>query len=475
MVTRAEASSSTSPVEVILNAALPIVVIGLGVAGFLALKAFYKPVPRQQPEPSRPLVQTVPVAKYPGGLELVADGVVVPYREIQIAAEVDGRIVEKTPQCEAGTFVPKGTLLFRIDRTDYEIELSRVKEQLRQAEAALVEWEVQVQNTQRLLEIARQQLEIQKRDYARMEKLFGSNAITQAEYDAARRNLLLAEQEVLNLENQLRTQEASQEKLKSLRDQAAVQLKKAETDLSRTEIRAPADGVVISDLVEQDTFVRKGTTVLLFEDTSSAQVKCHLTMRQVAWLWALLEGTSVDALGRGGEAYRVPRLPVTVEYSLEGETYLWEGTLDGYEGLGVDERTRMVPCRVLVPQPTTVRAVTPQARGANTRWRTGRRPPALVRGMYVSVRIHVDPKVPVLRIPEQAVQPGNVVGRVREGKLRMVPVELAQITPKGALVVAPPEILREGDRVAVSPTPFVENNPLAYSDEGLPIEEQPVL
>ncbi|GIX02124.1 MAG: hypothetical protein KatS3mg112_1061 [Thermogutta sp.] len=104
-----------------------------------------------------------------------------------------------------------------------------------------------------------------------------------------------------------------------------------------------------------------------------------------------------------------------------------------------------------------------------------RQPPALVRGMYVAVRIHVNPKMTVLRVPEQALQPGNVVGRVRDGKLRMVPVEFAQVVPEGALIIAPPELLREGDSVAVSPTPFVENNPLAFSDEGLPVEVQSVL
>ncbi|MGB9689250.1 MAG: hypothetical protein ACPLY8_10210, partial [Thermogutta sp.] len=104
-----------------------------------------------------------------------------------------------------------------------------------------------------------------------------------------------------------------------------------------------------------------------------------------------------------------------------------------------------------------------------------RQPPALVRGMYVSVRIHVNPKMAVLRVPERAIQPGNVVGRVRDGKLRMVPVEFAQVVPEGALVIAPPELLREGDSVAVSPTPFVENNPLAFSEEGLPVEVQSVL
>jgi len=474
MLGRARASHSITVLERIINIVVPPLVVALGVVGFLVLKALSKPVPREVPEQPLPVVQTVRVVRHSGGLELATDGLVVPYREIQLAVEVDGRIVEKTPQCEAGTFVTKGTLLLRIDKTDYEIEVNRLREQLRQAEAALAEWAVDVQNTQKLLEIAQQQLEIAKRDYQRAERLFGSNAIPQAEFDNARKSLLLAEQEVVNLENQLRTKQASKDRLEAVRDQAAVQLQKAEIDLARTEIRAPSDGVVVSDLVEENTYVRKGTTVLTFEDTSCAQVNCQLTMRQVAWLWAMLEGSSVDAKLATGEAYKVPKLPVTVEYELDGRVFYWEGTLDGYEGLGVDDRTRMVPCRILVPNPTAVKSkvvagTVPEAAGP------ARQPPALVRGMYVAVRIHVNPKMTVLRVPEQALQPGNVVGRVRDGKLRMVPVEFAQVVPEGALIIAPPELLREGDSVAVSPTPFVENNPLAFSDEGLPVEVQSVL
>lgn len=474
MLGRARASQSISVVETIINVVVPPLAVALGVMGFFVLKALSKPVPREVPEQPLPVVQTAGVVKHSGGLELTTDGLVVPYREIQLAVEVDGRIVEKTPQCEAGTFVTKGTLLLRVDKTDYEIEVNRLREQLRQAEAALAEWTVDVQNTQKLLEIAQQQLEIAKRDYQRAERLFGNNAIPQAEFDNARKSLLLAEQEVVNLENQLRTKQASKDRLEAVRDQAAVQLQKAQIDLARTEIHAPSDGVVVSDLVEENTYVRKGTTVLTFEDTSCAQVNCQLTMRQVAWLWAMLEGSSVDAKLATGEAYKVPKLPVTVEYELDGRVFYWEGTLDGYEGLGVDDRTRMVPCRILVPNPTAVKAKVVAGTGTEASAST-RQPPALVRGMYVSVRIHVNPKMTVLRVPQQALQPGNVVGRVRDGKLRMVAVEFAQMIPEGALIIAPPEVLREGDSVAVSPTPFVENNPLAFSDEGLPVEVQSVL
>lgn len=476
MSAQAEAwNSSSSVVEKLINIGAPLLVIGLGIAGFVALRALYKPVPQQVPQQPLPIVQVAKVSRHQGGLELMVDGIVVPFREIQIAVEVDGRIVEKTPECEAGTFVKKGTLLLRVDPSDYQIEVARAREQYRQAEAALAEWQVQTENVQKLLEIAREQLEIQKRDFARMERLFGSNTITQAEFDAARRTLLMTEQEVVNLENQLRTQQTSRERLESVRDQAAVQLRKAELDVARTEIRAPADGVVVSDLVEQNSFVRKGTTVVVFEDTSNAQIRSQLTMRQAAWLWAMLGRNPADVSPAPGEAYRLPRLPVTVEWQHEGHVFAWKGVLDGYEGLGVDERTRMIPCRIVVPEPTSVVAVRAEKQDARSAVEVNRRPPALVRGMYVSIKIHVDPESPVLRLPERALQPGNIVGRVRDGKLRMVPVEVAQVSRGGALVLATPDLLQEGDGVAVSPTPFVENNPLAFSEEGLPVEEQPVL
>lgn len=460
--------------EVIFNVVAPFVVIGLGILGFLTLKALKKPVPREKPQSPLPLVQTTRVVRHEGGLELKTDGVVVPYREIQIATEVDGRIVEKTADCEAGRYVTKGTLLLTIDKSEYQIEYARLQEQLRQAEASLAELDIEINNTQRLLEVAEQQFEIQKQDFARAERLFGTKAISQAEFDAARKSLLLARQELINLENLLRLKQSSKERLVAARNQVEVSLKKAELDLSRTEIRAPSDGVVISDLVEQNSYVRKGTVVVTFEDTSVAQVRCNLTTRQVAWLWALIHGKTLENADRG-EAYQVPKLPVTVEYNLDGRVFVWNGVLDGYEGIGVDDRTRMVPCRVLVDRPTVVSIKAGEGKSKESLVDVPRHPPALVRGMYVTVRIYVAPGVPVLRVPERAVQPGGMVGRIRDGKLKMIPVELAEVVPEGALIVAPPDILQEGDSVAVSPTPFIENNPLAISGDGLPVEEQPVL
>jgi len=139
MLGRARASQSISVVETIINVVVPPLAVALGVMGFFVLKALSKPVPREVPEQPLPVVQTAGVVKHSGGLELTTDGLVVPYREIQLAVEVDGRIVEKTPQCEAGTFVTKGTLPLRVDKTDYEIEVNPLREPLRQGDAGPAE------------------------------------------------------------------------------------------------------------------------------------------------------------------------------------------------------------------------------------------------------------------------------------------------------------------------------------------------
>ncbi len=444
----------------------PLVVLGLGVAGFFWLASFRRAPAREERHKSLPVVETVPVRLHDGGLDIETDGVVVPYREIQIAAEVDGQVVYKSPLCRAGKFVRADTLLLSLDPTDYQKEVERLKAELREAEASLKELDVDLQNTQSLLEIARAELELQRKNYARMEGLFGRGVATDADLDQAKESLLTAQSNYQNLENQLRAKQTSRERLVAARDRTRSLLQKAQLDLKRTEIRAPVDGVVVQDLVEQGSFVRRGTTVVQFEDTSAVEVKCSLRVEEMAWIWA---AARPNADGRTGPAspYEIPSLPASVVYTLNNRQYVWTGRLSRYEGIGMDERTRMFPCRVVVDRPTDVRLLeSPDAVGPVAE------PPALVRGMYVSVHIHVDPHATVFEVPERALQPGDWLGRVRDGKLRMVHVRTVDTQDDTALVLAPQDALRPTDRVVVSAMGFVVDTPLAYTADGIPIQEQ---
>ncbi len=460
--------------EALIQYATPPVILVLGVVGFFALASLRKPPVREEQPATLPVVETAIARRHEGGLEISGDGVVVPYREIQVAAEVDGRVVRKTPQCEAGTYVKKGTLLLSIEKRDFEIEVERLREQVEQAESSLKELDVEIENTRRLIELSQSELQIAERDYQRAESLFAKNAMTQADLDNAKRNYISAQSALMNLENQLRLKQATKERITSARDQATVLLHKAELDLARTDIVAPADGVVVNDLVEADSYVRKGTAVLVFEDTSKAQVKTNLRVDQLAWLWAALRHSGNQReIPSQTTAYDVPRVPATVVYESQGVQYAWTGTLDGYEGLGMNEETRMVPCRVLVDVPTAVRVLSAAPSGdAPEKAMSDRAPPALMRGMYVSVRIQVVPNYPVIRLPARSIEPGSKVARVRDGRLRLVPVEVVQSRDDDAMVLASERDLRVGDHVAVSPTPFLENTPIARMGEGIPVQEQ---
>jgi len=72
-------------------------------------------------------------------------------------------------------------------------------------------------------------------------------------------------------------------------------------------------------------------------------------------------------------------------------------------------------------------------------------------GMYVRVRIHAAPDVPLLRLPEEAILPGGEVWMVRDGVLHRTHVRVAQMTKQGAIVYAQADSLVPGDQVVVSP------------------------
>ena len=89
-------------------------------------------------------------------------------------------------------------------------------------------------------------------------------------------------------------------------------------------------------------------------------------------------------------------------------------------------------------------------------------PPALVRGMFVTVAIHAQPQTALLRVPERAVQPGDKVWRVRSNMLNVVDVRVVEIVDEAAILQGINGSLRPGDEVVVTP--------LAEVSDGMPVE-----
>ncbi len=452
----ATAGIQRSTAVLLTRALLPIAIIAGGVVAYFVISERLRSDPAQETDTLRATqAQVASVRPHTGGMLIEADGVVVPYREIKVATEVAGRVVERAEICRAGNYVKQGDRLVKIDPRDYQLDVERLEKEVQQAIVALDELNEEIQGAESLIAISEKELELRTRELQRLQHL-GRQAVSTSDIEKAEMSELAARNALVTLSNRVRLLRVSSRRLESARDLATSNLQKARLDLQRTEILAPADGVIVNDFVEVDSFVQRGTLLFALEDTAKVEVKCKLQMEDLYWLWDR-SGPSAQALQASpSDAYDIPETNVQVVYRLSGYSdvdYIWEGRLARYDGAGLDEKTRTVPCRVVVDEPRT---------------RTSTRssgPPALMRGMYVTIRIQVDPATPLLSIPEDALRPGNQVWRVRNGKLAIIPTHfvtlLTRLTDEGREVrdvlvyVDDPSRLTAGDQVVVSPLTFV--------------------
>ena len=430
-----------SIVRAVAGWVLPLVILGAGIAVFLGMGTQPPPARKQAPAVTALPVRTVVAEPVTGGLTIGADGVVVPLREVTLAAEVAGRVRAKSEDCNEGRFVKAGSPLFEIDPRDYELDVERLERELAQAGLAIEEVDEELAQNATSLDLARRQVELARREVARLENLKAGKIVTESDHDRAVRDELTAANALTALEGQKRVLTKRRNRLLEAKSLAATMLEKARLDLERTKITAPVDGVVVEDKVEQGSFVSKGSPMVTIEDTRSAEVRTSLEMNDVARVW----GSKTAAAGTGRESFDVP---ATVVFRIGDAVYEWDGVLSRQEGRGLDEKTRTLPCRVIVREPGRVRAL--DRYGAAMPQLPAGAPRSLLRGMFVQVHVHVDSREPLVSIPEEAQRPSGEVWVMRDGRLEVFKPRAVQASGGRLLFDAAASGLLPGDRVVVS-------------------------
>ena len=263
---------------------------------------------------------------------------------------MEGRVVEKSDRCEPGNSVRRGDLLLRIDPRELELRQQALDADSAQVRADLAGLEVEITNNRNLIALAERDLDLQQRERQRVVMLAQRNSSSQAELEVADRKVLEAQRSLQSLQNEQNTFDARRERLEAQRNGAEAQLDQVRYDLERTEVRSPVDGVIVEAPVEQNGYVRPGDELAMVEDTTTLEVHCNLQMDDLYWLAKSTPPTgSPGDLMPGEASYRIPEAPATIRYRLSGETVTWKGRLARYEGGGIDERTRTVPCRIAIP------------------------------------------------------------------------------------------------------------------------------
>ena len=203
-----------------------------------------------------------------GGRYVSADDAYVRAAKLMVTTDVSGIVA--AVEVREGQLVKAGEVLFRVDPTQFQINVDNAKAQLAQVAMTI---EALKQDYQRMLsdiEAQQSQVELDQANFDRQEALAKTNVVSKANYDQARFTLA-----------------ADKNKLQSLRQQALVQLArlagnpnlpvaehpqyrqaKAQVDegqrqLDHSTVRAPFDGIVTQvDTLQPGTYLVSQTAAL---------------------------------------------------------------------------------------------------------------------------------------------------------------------------------------------------------------------
>ncbi len=132
-------------------------------------------------------------------------------------------------------------------------------------------------------------------------------------------------------------------------------------------------------------------------------------MDQLHWVLDQRRGPDQEQTSQTA-GYDLPTTEAIIEYEVagrQGTVHRWNGTLVSYDGIGIDPNTRTVPVRLLVDDPT-------HYIDEKGREQVADRTNALLRGMFVRVRLQLRPQSELVVIPAKALRPGNRVWKFHQ-------------------------------------------------------------
>jgi membrane fusion protein, multidrug efflux system len=218
------------------------------------------------------VVDVIPIQTEPFRQTLSATGSLLAREAVQLQSERAG--VVKEILFEEGQLAKAGDVLLTIDDSDLQAQLARAKAQLEVATAM----------------------------EARQRNLLESRGISAADFDQSRANLDIAKAEV----------------------------KLIETQVAKTKIRAPFDGIAGLRHASVGTYLTPGSTICTFQDISSLKIDFSLPERYLAFI-------------KTGQ---------TVHFRVTGRAERFEAQILAIEP-AVDVQTRSITIRATLPNENT--------------------------------------------------------------------------------------------------------------------------
>ena len=223
------------------------------------------------------------------------------HQDVDVRARVEGFL--ETMDFREGTFVRKGSLLYRIDPKPFEAALAQAKADKATAEARLAK---------------------ANNDVARYTPLAAKQAVSQQELDNAR---------------------SAQDAARSQVDAAAAAVDKSKQDHSNTREQTPIDGQDRLTQIKPATHIIRGESTLLTTISEINPIVLRVGVTEADYLKVIKRDPS-----RGGAEPRAGGIELTLA---DGTVYAQQGTITTVER-AVNAATGTLTVQVSFPNPDTV-------------------------------------------------------------------------------------------------------------------------
>jgi membrane fusion protein (multidrug efflux system) len=197
-----------------------------------------------------------------------------------ISAEISGKVDQVA--VTDNDHVTAGQLLFRVDSQPFHLALTRAEAQLKTTRDEILSKEASYRQKQSEIVIAQQNIAFYEQELGIYEKMAKNQIAAQTQLDEARHNLTTARQELPALQQELAAilaelggqADAPPEQhprylaAQAARDQAVL-------DLQRTEIHAPANGIITNLTLRPGDYIKTGTPIFSLVETDHLWVEAN--------------------------------------------------------------------------------------------------------------------------------------------------------------------------------------------------------
>jgi RND family efflux transporter MFP subunit len=279
---------------------LPLLVLLAATGAAWAIIALKPGAIASMPAPSVPTVEILRAAPQTLRLNVTSQGVVTPREEIDLAAEVNGKIVHVHSNLVAGGFFSANDLLLAVDPRPYDYAIVTAQAKVAEAKRMLVAEQAQVEQAE---------------------------SEWQALGEGKASDLTLHKPQLAEAKAKLQAAQA--------------ELAKARLDRSRCELRAPFAGRVLNKRVGLGQYLQAGAVVARIFASDIAEIRLPIGIDQLAFLDLPL-GDSTPASRRGPA--------VTLSAEVAGKRQRWQGRIVRSEA-ALDETSGQLYLVAEVEQP----------------------------------------------------------------------------------------------------------------------------